>query len=190
MGRTWRHAGVMVVAHDAGTAAATGRAAGATEGCVRRAVNLGREAKGARKLVVGWKKSICSFRAAGTEYSSVRMLVAPVSMCVKTEKLVESSSFALDTGMVISSMSPAGVTGLNEMLFSLSHSVMAATVSSVGFTNEATWEGLATDCAEHTIINGPPLGSGTVRRLVVLHQYHGIEGRDRNARADAGSLTW
>jgi hypothetical protein len=37
-------------------------------------------------------------------------------------------------------MSPAGVTGVDEMPFSVSHSLTTESVSSVGLTKSATWK--------------------------------------------------
>lgn len=102
------------------------------------AVNLGSDPIGRVNVVVGWKKSTWDCKAAGMLYSSVRMLVVPLSTCVKILNCVLSSSFAFETGMVICSMSPAGEIGFATMLFPESHSVTAAIVSCVGLTKSAT----------------------------------------------------
>jgi hypothetical protein len=129
---------VTVEPQEAGTASETGAASvGFAE---RIAVNLGTELNGGVKLSVGWKKLMCDCRAAGIEYWSVRILVAPVATCVNTENSAERRLLAWVTETVISSMSPAGVTGLAATLFSASHSVTALSVSSVGFTNSATYQ--------------------------------------------------
>lgn len=127
---------MIIEPHEAGTASVTGAVSvGFGE---RMAVNLGTELKGDEKLIVGWTKSMCDCRIVGTEYWSVRILVAPLATCVNTENSAESRSFAWVTGILISSMSPAGVTGLDAMLFSASHWFTALSVSSVGLTNSAT----------------------------------------------------
>jgi hypothetical protein len=102
------------------------------------AVNFG-GAMGRVKLVVAWKNSMCPCSPAGMEYWSVRMLVVPVSTWVKMENSVERSSLACATGMTIWSMSPAGVTGVEETPLSDSHPVTTESVSFVGFTNSATY---------------------------------------------------
>ena len=102
------------------------------------ATNLGTELRGGTKMVVGWKNSTCWVSAAGREYWSVRMIVLPVSAWVKTENSAERRSFAWETGIWISSISPAGVMGLASILFSESQLDTAARVSSVGLTYSAT----------------------------------------------------
>jgi hypothetical protein len=127
---------VIIEAHEAGTSS--------EPGMVRftglEATNLGIESRGGVKMVVGWKNSTCSVSDAGIEYRSVRMLVFPVLTWVKTENSAERRSFAWETGILISSMSPAGVIGLAPILFSESQLDTAASVSSVGLTNLATWQ--------------------------------------------------
>lgn len=134
----------MTLLHEVGTASETGTASVVTAAALdgRTATNLGTDPMGRVNDNVGWKKSMCACSDAGMEYWSVRMLVDPVSTWVNTENSAERSSLACETGMLISSMSPAGVTGLAAMLFSASHSDTAARLSSVGFTNAATSSGV------------------------------------------------
>lgn len=83
---------------------------------------------------------MCSAKSAGTEYAIVRMDASPLSECLKVANSVSSNSPACLTVALNPSQSPAGLILVAVILFSLSQSVTALTVASVGATKASTCE--------------------------------------------------
>lgn len=89
--------------------------------------------------VTGYTTSTCSFTLAGTEYDSVRIIVALVSSCTYSPNWVPSIAFAFATGIVTAIQSPAGDVVVAVTLFLESHAFTARMLSGFGATNACAY---------------------------------------------------